>query len=176
METPKIILFDRKDGLFDMKTRKTVKKKKTRKKNLFLPLFFISLAILSLSIFAFFFRGKNSQKNSAEDFFFIQSPLNKTYDNGYISITVSCKSLCKWVKERIDDGDVSRISCGGMPCVAINPDNESFSTACRNCYSTNFTGVEFKEGTHKVTVRAANINETVAEKTVVFTVKPGKED
>jgi len=101
----------------------------------------------------------------------IQSPSNITYNQRNIILNVSCGGeLCSYIKDRINDGDLSGVTCGnGLPCV-VEGDEDSFVEECTGCYGFTRYNLEFEEGTHKLTIRAKDENNREYEKTVVFTV------
>jgi hypothetical protein len=112
------------------------------------------------------------EKGVGENDLIIESPLNKTYQNGNIDLTVFCKKPCLWIKNRIDDGDLSRIKCGGGRCAVSKYliDNDSFVLSCTKCYSSSITSINFEEGTHKIGFKAKDFKNLTYEKEVIFTI------
>ncbi len=104
----------------------------------------------------------------------IHSPLNKTYFQKEIPIHVSCgDEPCLWIKHKIDDGILSKITCGeGEPCVLMTETDEYlFVTSCTECYSFNLTGIEFSDGSHSVDVRVKDYDGREYDSKVTFTIR-----
>jgi len=152
--------------------RKEAKPKKVQKERIFNKyklLFFLPLILIVFILLLN--RLDNAAKNRNTH---IMSPSNITYKDGMIPINVSCPDLCHWMKERIDDGDMSNVFCGeGKICQALNPDNESFFEVCTGCYGSTITGVKFGYGVHNLTLKFIDYidNGTVKEERVIFEVK-----
>ena len=89
--------------------------------------------------------------------------------DGNIVLNVSCVDLCEFIKDRIDDGDLSGVTCGkGEPCI-VEPDDELFVNECTFCYGFVRYNLEFREGVHKITVKS-KYNGTEYTKEVWFSV------
>ncbi|MEM5793009.1 MAG: hypothetical protein QXY45_01445 [Candidatus Aenigmatarchaeota archaeon] len=154
--------------------RKRSKKYKTLKNIRFIILVFFILLILRLGYFVLLNRNfdlfENKSENKNESIIIIHSPMNKTYDTKNIIINVSCTQPCVWIRTRIDDGNLSRVSCGnGEKCI-VTTDEKLFVEECSFCYEFVRYNLEFKDGIHKIEIKVKDYNGTEYFDRVWFTV------
>ncbi|MBD3155366.1 MAG: hypothetical protein GF368_01795, partial [Candidatus Aenigmarchaeota archaeon] len=122
--------------------------KKNKKKKI------LPYIITSILLLAFFFsincvlrtleRGKNK-----DHFISINSPLNKTYESGEISINVSSEEDSLWMKSKFKNDPV--IFFRGNP-VIWNRGKDSLVLHCTKCHGYNLNRLEFGPGIYEYIV------------------------
>lgn len=135
-------------------SKKRKKVKKDQKKTS--PLIFIISVLIILAIGPYI-RLKPTEIESPDDSspsglkITIHSPLNKTYKACDFSLNVSVSEEALWISDCFDDRGID--------------------VECTKCFYYIYHKLHFNQGTHKITVYAADLENRTTNSSVIFTIE-----